>query len=299
MTQQDVRPLFEDPSASSELRSFVALARGDGPSEADLQRLATRLAPVLGASAGVAVGAGAAKLGTPPAELPAALPALGAAKAGLFGKLLGSSSGRLLALGLMAGVGAGFWMYTGSSPRLARAPVEEPVSVAPAPSMAAVREPKAAPPPVAQAPAAAPAIIAPAAPVAANDMQPARRHAARVRAVRSVSVATEPLRPVEVQAPVATVTAPEPARPSELSLIQRAEAARGRPAEALAVLDTHQRLYPQGNLAQEREVLAIELLLKVGQSAQARSRAAQFQERYPSSAHLPRVRALLARSVNE
>jgi hypothetical protein len=89
------------------------------------------------------------------------------------------------------------------------------------------------------------------------------------------------------------------ALPSELSLIQQAEAARARGADALALLATHERLYPRGALAQEREVLAIELLLKAGKLAQAAARASHFDHRYPQSAHLPRVRALLERARRE
>jgi outer membrane protein assembly factor BamD (BamD/ComL family) len=84
--------------------------------------------------------------------------------------------------------------------------------------------------------------------------------------------------------------------PSELSLIEHAEASRLHPNEALAFLAKHEEIYPRGALAQEREVLAIELLLKAGRLSQAETRAERFEDAYPSSAHLPHLRALLTRA---
>jgi hypothetical protein len=143
--------------------------------------------------------------------------------------------------------------------------------------------------------------------------EPRRAEPVRVAAARP----TGPRRPAaQVTAPVndelaATEAAVPPAAadpqapppvaelPSELSLIQRAEAARHHGAQALQLLATHERLYPHGALAQEREVLAIELLFKNGEPQRARARAARFARTHPSSAHLPRVRALLERAGDE
>src|SRR5262249_19146361 len=105
-------------------------------------------------------------------------------------------------------------------------------------------------------------------------------------------------------APVVTEPSPnsaarEPAPESELELIQGAVAARSQSAQALALLDRHERLYPRGALAQEREVLAIEVLLRAGEPARAKARASRFAAAYPGSAHLPRIHALISRAHGE
>ncbi len=67
------------------------------------------------------------------------------------------------------------------------------------------------------------------------------------------------------------------------------------PALALDQAQAHARIYPDGVFAQEREVLAIEALLKLRRRAQALVRAERFVERYPESSHVRRVRALIDR----
>jgi hypothetical protein len=83
---------------------------------------------------------------------------------------------------------------------------------------------------------------------------------------------------------------------SELSLLKRArEASQANPAQALIITSQHAKLYPGGALEQEREVIAIDALLRLGKQAEAAQRAKQFQERYPGSAHARRLDALFAR----
>jgi hypothetical protein len=310
MIRQDLRPLFEDPSAPSELRNFVALARSDGPSQADLDRLARHVGQAVGLSAGVLVAtsmANATALSTPPAAL-GAVTQSGLAKLGALGKLLASGSGKLLAVGLSAGIGVGVWTYArpqqpahDARPRAAQpapAPVVEPAPEPEATQQGAGQRTLA---PLAQQPAnlrTPVPIVTPLAP------EPGRANPTRGAAGRSSSrraPAAELAAPVSEELGPAEQPAPPPAAelPSELSLIQQAEAARHRGVQALQLLATHERLYPHGALAQEREVLAIELLLKIGKPDQARARAARFERSHPSSAHLPRVRALLERADDE
>ena len=79
--------------------------------------------------------------------------------------------------------------------------------------------------------------------------------------------------------------------------MQRTQSALDRdPSQALALAQEHAREYPNGLFAQEREVLAIEALLKLRQRAAAVARAKTFVGRYPGSAHARRVRALLERA---
>jgi hypothetical protein len=84
---------------------------------------------------------------------------------------------------------------------------------------------------------------------------------------------------------------------AELALLQRAQATLDRdPSAALALAEQHARLYPRGMFTQEREILAIEALLKLRQRPVALARARTFVARFPESAHSRRVRALLDRS---
>ena len=79
-------------------------------------------------------------------------------------------------------------------------------------------------------------------------------------------------------------------RSSEAQLLGAARAAlKSDPSRALAFTQEHQRLYPKGQLAQEREVIAIAALRKLGKGKNAADRAKTFEEQYPGSAHQPRV----------
>jgi hypothetical protein len=51
--------------------------------------------------------------------------------------------------------------------------------------------------------------------------------------------------------------------------------------------------------AQERDVLAIEALIAAGRRPEAEARAKQLELAYPGSAHLRRVRVLLAAPASE
>jgi hypothetical protein len=128
--------------------------------------------------------------------------------------------------------------------------------------------------------------VAPAAPPAITtavplpvDPRPAVEHARRERA--------------QHHEPHAASASPE----AELALLQRAQATLDHDASAaLGLAEQHARLYPRGMFTQEREILAIEALLKLRQRPAALARARTFIERFPESAHARRVRALLERS---
>jgi hypothetical protein len=65
------------------------------------------------------------------------------------------------------------------------------------------------------------------------------------------------------------------------------------PLVALSLCDEHQRDYPRGGLTQERELIAITALLRLGRTASAESRAARFRSAYPSSPYLGRLDRLV------
>jgi hypothetical protein len=98
--------------------------------------------------------------------------------------------------------------------------------------------------------------------------------------------------PQERPHPRAATPAPTP--PSELDLVQRAQAAlRTSPTQALSLADEHRRLFRDGMLAQEREVIAIDALVRLARSDEARARADAFRHRWPSSAHARRIDVLV------
>ncbi|HMI92281.1 MAG TPA: hypothetical protein VK509_12985 [Polyangiales bacterium] len=109
------------------------------------------------------------------------------------------------------------------------------------------------------------------------------------------SARARPLRNAPAKAPHTRARSPQPER--ELELLRRAQSALARdPRAALALSEEHARVHRDGVFAQEREVLAIEALLKLRQSTAARARAERFITRFPQSPHARRVRALLART---
>jgi TolA-binding protein len=63
----------------------------------------------------------------------------------------------------------------------------------------------------------------------------------------------------------------------------RRSIARGDYAGAMGAIARHQREYPRGQLAEEREALRVRALWGMGQKASAESAAASFRQRYPRS----------------
>ena len=83
---------------------------------------------------------------------------------------------------------------------------------------------------------------------------------------------------------------------AEIALLDAAQAAlASNPAGALAKVDEHARRFPRGTLVQEREVLAIDALLRLSRRSDAEARAEAFRKSYPRSGHVRRIDALLAR----
>lgn len=76
--------------------------------------------------------------------------------------------------------------------------------------------------------------------------------------------------------------------PSESALLEQARAALARnPERALALTREHQRRFPQGALAQEREVIAIHALEGLNRQRDAQRRAQGFEASFPGSPHRP------------
>jgi hypothetical protein len=73
---------------------------------------------------------------------------------------------------------------------------------------------------------------------------------------------------------------------SEDQLLEQARGAlRGNPERALSLARQHQLDFPNGVLSQEREVIAIEALRRLGRTEEAARRTERFERLYPQSAH--------------
>ena len=97
-------------------------------------------------------------------------------------------------------------------------------------------------------------------------------------------------------APAAPVAAPAPtdALAREVPLIDEGRRALvTAPSRALAVLETHRREFPRGQLAAEREFLAVQALLQMNRMADAKKRAQELAGRYPSSSYAARAARLI------
>ena len=81
----------------------------------------------------------------------------------------------------------------------------------------------------------------------------------------------------------------------EAALLERARASlANHPAEALAQADQHARQMPDGQLAIERELIAVDALMRLGRTDQARARARRAAERDPANMYRSRFEQLLA-----
>lgn len=158
---------------------------------------------------------------------------------------------------------------------------------------------------------AAPAIAAPAPPPPTRDEAPPPA-VDEPRDDTAIEIAPD----IALEAPIAPASEPEAAhaeptaRPStrepdaptsddglasEMTLLARAQTAlqRGLFPSALSALDEHARRFPRGQLAEEREALAVQALVRADRVEDARRRAARFDARYPHSVLGPVVHAAL------
>ena len=83
----------------------------------------------------------------------------------------------------------------------------------------------------------------------------------------------------------------------ELRFLDRARQAdaRGDYAGALTLANEHERRFPRGRLAEDREVLRIRAFVGLGRSGDAHTAAAKFHRQFPRSVLLPKIDALLDR----
>jgi hypothetical protein len=114
-----------------------------------------------------------------------------------------------------------------------------------------------------------------------------------------------PAEPAAVNTPPRAATAPSPGPTSEpgaraardlrlgaerkLVEMARSALARGHVEQALAALRAHARSHPLGQLAEERDSLMVQAVAAKGDAALARTLAARFHRRYPTSLFGPVV----------
>ncbi|MDF2694900.1 MAG: hypothetical protein K0S65_3283 [Labilithrix sp.] len=104
----------------------------------------------------------------------------------------------------------------------------------------------------------------------------------------SAAPAAEPRERASVEA------APAERAESEAMFLRRAQGTLVTdPARALQMLQEHPTRFPRAVLVQEREVMAIDALARLGRIDEARARAKTFVAQYPRSAHESRIASIL------
>jgi len=152
----------------------------------------------------------------------------------------------------------------------------------------------------------APRTAAPLAVLAAAEPPARVRRARKVTPVPAQALPVEPSGPAETSASEETASE-DPALENnvrvggatgalaELTLLAHARRALlAQPERSLELTDQHAREFPDGTLCEEREVLAIESLLKLGLDQRAKQRALLFEQRFPHSAHRAHLARLIA-----
>lgn len=133
-------------------------------------------------------------------------------------------------------------------------------------------------------------------PVASVLTPPSSEVAIPVAALPSSSVprAPERRRPASVAAP-APASSVADTLGAERAVVEDARSllSRGDAVAALGRLDEHARRFPNARLGEEREALAIQALVNMGRSGDARARADSFRARWPSSVYRPAVDATI------
>ena len=312
---QDPTRWTTSPEEAPELlRGAFTAARNEGPNPAQMRSLAFKIAAV---SAGSAVAVGAAKA-------TAAGNAAATAATWSVGKLAG-----VLAIAGSIVAGAAIWQQANQAKETpaktaptATLRAATPVGDAPQPELVAPPSEKIAAPsaaPAAAAPATTtPAVVPQTVPAEASAASAARRtlnsrSGESVRAAQpSVNerVAMASPQPVSARAPEGALrpsarasaqrtgdssrdkpSSSAPRTISEVDLLRSAQQAlRARPREAFQLTEQHRQLYPTGEFAQERDALAIQALLRAGETEMARDLAVSFIRAHPSSPHAHRFR---------
>jgi hypothetical protein len=276
-----------DPDLDAELRATLEAARADRVDDERIERLALRLGPLLGPPGGGGGGGG----GGPAKAAATAIAAKG-------GGVIAAAKGLALVAALGA-AGTFVWIErgpSGSEPPHETAPhetaqtTERPSAPASRPEATPTTEASSEPPPASE-------------PSTRERLEATRGSAQRSpRGVRTVH--EEPRQQPAEPAPTSTTSPPSTPPPTaavadapmEISLVRGAMSTlESSPASALAQADEHARLYPHGALADDREVIAIDALVRLGRRGDAEERARRFRTDHPGSPSIRRIDRILAR----
>ncbi len=136
-----------------------------------------------------------------------------------------------------------------------------------------------------------PVTAPPSANVSATTAPSATELAPTASARRTAVSASDSVAGTSSARPASSEPDPSTAADPERAWIDRAQAAiaRGQGAGALEALMAHESRYPAGRLTEEREALFVQALAQTGHAADAKSRAAAFEKRFPHSLYLPQV----------
>jgi hypothetical protein len=248
------------------------------------------------------------------AKIAAGAPALGASKASLLSKVATAGKTKLILGALAIAIPAAWTIHRSQSSvdytlRTATPSVPAAPAVT-APAVTAQQEPARAPKALADLPYGsatasdddvAPEIAAPGAEAPAGEERRAvkRSTGAHVTQGATANTTVTPLS-VVLEEKTTTETSPE-GRPAntldqEMQLLKRAQVAQasGRPSEALSILAEHAKQFPNGKLAESREVARVIALCQSGQTQASRSAADRFLATRPNSPFASRVRGVCA-----
>jgi hypothetical protein len=274
-------PRLLDPAAKTPgfVRDALDAGRADVPSLDQMARLAQRL-PIDVPPPNGPRSPPAGSTPTPLTAIPSALP----------GAIVGAALG-LAVIGLHA------LLSSAGSPVVAD-PIAPPAIAVAASSRASIPErPRRDDAITPQSPAPVRAVTAPASSAAAAADPPARAADATptggaVAPVLAPGSAEDP--PGKSAGGDLGAGAPTIDSETEIQLLQRAQDALGSsPSKALDLVNRHVARFPRATLGQEREVIAIDALVRLGRVTEARTRAAAFAAQFPTSAHLRRLAALV------
>lgn len=94
--------------------------------------------------------------------------------------------------------------------------------------------------------------------------------------------------------PLATPSPPAQAPAEELALLTRARSLLVTASDAaLSLTEEHRTRFPRGTFVEERELIAVEALARLGRAEEAVARGKAFLARYARSAHAERMRVIL------
>jgi hypothetical protein len=294
-------PVRLSAGGSDAMRDLLRSSAADAPSPAQLASLSAKLAPMLHGGVASAAGGGATGVTTGVTTgLKAWLVVGTIAVAAVTGTIVVRRS-RDHATPPTAAAPA----TTASGPAAAATGPATPASGPATPASGPATTTRAlAAAAVASAPPPAVATVAPAsrgenvglAVAAAPGAGPSRPTSSPRR--RSGSPAVAAMLPPPAASPSAPASLPSaPAAVStEIQLLDAAQLALrgGDLARALALTSSHRDAYPRGAMTEEREAIAVEALVRLGRTDDARVRLASFVTRFPGSGYHARLQRLLS-----